>query len=142
RKKRLADRMFAHPGTRNTLAFSPDGKRLAAWGQVTFKDDKDSERSKNVVRVWDWAGEQKPRDYDAEHLLSLAWSGDAEPRAVCLEKGAVVLHELAAGRSRRFECPTLRQPELSYYVYCAFAPAGRTLAVADEQKVVHVWDTA
>lgn len=142
RRKRLADRMFSDRRDGNRLAFSPDGTRLAAWGQVTFQDDKDKRQSKNVIRVWEWAGEQKPRDYDTKHLLTLAWSPDGEPLAVCLEKGAVTLHELAAGRSRRFECPTLRRPELFYHVHCACAPAGRTLAVADEQDVVHVWDTA
>ena len=44
--------------------------------------------------------------------------------AVCLEKGAVSLRELASGRSRRFECKDLRRPELFEYVLCACSPGG------------------
>ncbi len=141
RIKRLADYAFAGR-QQNTLAFSPDGKRLAYSGQVWVSDGKVSRRTKSVVRVWEWAGEEKPREYDAEHVIWLGWSQGSEPLAVCLEKGAVALRELASGKSRRFECPDLRRPELSDYVTCVCAPAGQTLAVVDEQNTIHVWDTA
>jgi WD40 repeat protein len=121
---------------RGPMMFSPAGARLACGGWWEHAERK------AVVRVWELAAEQKPRDYNAEHVIWLGWSADSEPSAVCLEKEAVSLRELAAGRSRRFECANLRRPELSEYVLCACAPAGRTLAVADEENVIHVWDTA
>jgi WD40 repeat protein len=141
RIKRLADYMFAGR-QQNTFAFSPDGKRLAAWGPAFVDDGKGNRRTKSVVRVWEWAGEQKPREYNAERVIWLGWFSNSEPLAVCLEKGAVSLRELASGRSRRFECQDLRRPELSDYVLCACVPIGKTLAVADEQNTIHVWDIA
>jgi WD40 repeat protein len=122
----------------NPVAFSPDGKRLAVRGIA--KDDRRS-RGKGVVRVWDLADEGKSKDYDAESAVWVGWSAAGELQAVCLEAGALRLDELTAGRSRRFECKDLPKPELSDYVACTCTPAGKALAVVDEQRVVHVWDT-
>jgi WD40 repeat protein len=66
----------------------------------------------------------------------MGWSAAGELLAVCREAGALRLDELAAGRSRRFECKDLRLG------LCTCAPAGKALAVVDEQQMVHVWDTA
>ena len=93
------------------------------------------------MRLWALAGRSEPKDYDAEHAVWVGWSANNEPLSVSVEAGALRLEELASGRSRRFECKHLRKPELSDYVRCTCAPAGKSLAVADEQGVVHVWDT-
>lgn len=100
-------------------------------------------RYKSVVRVWELAGDEKPRVYDAEHLIWIGWSAQGEPLAVCLEKDGVWLRELRSGRSRHFECPNLGRPDLfrPEDKLCACAPA-RLLAVPDVQNVIHVWDTA
>jgi WD40 repeat protein len=100
----------------------------------------DGQRIKGVVYVWDLVVQGKPRDYDAEHVMWIGWSAGGEPLAVCLEKDALRLRELASGRSRPFECKDLRQPQQFPYVACA--SAGKALAVADEQNRVHIWDTA
>jgi WD40 repeat protein len=142
RIKRLADYMFAGRW-QSTLAFSPDGKRLAAWGPAFVDDGKGNRRTKSVVRVWEWAGQQKPREYDAERVIWLGWFSNSEPLAVCLEKDGVRLRELASGRSRRFECQNLRRAfELSERIGWPCALAGKTLALPDEQGTIHVWDTA
>jgi WD40 repeat protein len=140
RIKRLSDFMFAGR-QQNTPAFSPDGKRLLAWGQTVLMDGDKGTRTKKVFRVWQWATDEKPKEYDGERMIGSGWLSNSEPLAVCLEKGAVMLRELASGRSKRFECQDLRRPELSDYVLCAVAPFGKTLAVADEQNKIHVWDT-
>jgi WD40 repeat protein len=119
------------------LAFSPDGKRLA---RRTGKQD--GQRYKDVVFVWELAGNGKPREYDAERAMWIGWSSDGEPQAVCLEKDAFCLRNLASGSSRRFECKEFHQPEFYFWIACACAPAGKTLAIADEQSRVHIWDTA
>jgi RNA polymerase sigma factor (sigma-70 family) len=124
----------------NRLAFSPDGKRLAARGNIAVDQQG---KTAEVVRMWELAGSRDPRHYEAEHMVWLGWSAGGEPLAVCLEAGALRLRELAADRSRRFPCADLPRPELSGYTACAYAPAGATLAVVDEQRrVIHVWDTA
>jgi RNA polymerase sigma factor (sigma-70 family) len=119
------------------LAFSPDGKRLA---RRTGKQD--GQRYKDVVFVWELAGNGKPREYDAECAMWIGWSSDGEPQAVCLEKDAFCLRNLASGSSKRFECKEFHQPEFYFWIACACAPAGKTLAIADEQCRVHIWDTA
>jgi RNA polymerase sigma factor (sigma-70 family) len=121
----------------NAIVFSPDGKRLASRGVASVGD-----QGKWVVRVWELAGERKSKDYHADHIMWLGWSPDDEPLAVCLEQAGLRLHELASGRSRRFECESLPKPELSETIVCACAPAGKTLAIADWEKNIHVWDTA
>ena len=127
----------------NTAVFSPDSKRLALRARTIVGDPKDKTKHlKEVVRVWDLASDRKPKEYDAEYLSWFGWSGENEPLAVCLEKGGLRLHELAARKSRFFACQELRRPELSVYVKCDYAPAGKVLVVVDEQNVVHVWDTA
>jgi RNA polymerase sigma factor (sigma-70 family) len=122
--------------TESPLAFSPDGKRLAGRERISI--------TKDVVRVWELAGERKPRDYDAEHAIWLGWSAGGEPLAVCQEDGALRLRELVSNRSRRFECIDLEKPDLRRYdsVPCACSPNGHALAVADQQGRAHVWDSA
>jgi WD40 repeat protein len=111
------------------IAFSPDSKRLAGWGRATAPEN----RFRDVVRVWELAGERDPREYDAENATWVGWSAEGEPLAVYLERGAVRLNELAAGRSRRFEC---QEPSGA-----VCAPAARTLVAVAGQGVVRVWDT-
>ncbi|MCI0380050.1 MAG: sigma-70 family RNA polymerase sigma factor [Gemmataceae bacterium] len=128
---------YMYPGRlQDSLAFSPDGKRLALWGKTFVNDDTKG------LRVWELPGDGKLLEHDVKHVLRLAWSADSQPLAVCLEKGAVSLHEVASGRSRRFECENLQRPELSDFVLCAFVPTAQTLAFADDQNTIHVWDTA
>lgn len=139
--KRIRQRLMAEgpvaiaAGAVNPLIYSADGKRLLARGQKA-----EGHRFKGVVRVWELAGKSKPREYDADHAVWVGWSADGKPLAVCLEKEGLRLHELASGRSRRFECKNLRKPELFAYVSCACTPAGKKLAIADEQSRIHVWD--
>ena len=120
--------------------FSPDSKRLAVRTQVIVGDPKGKRRAKDVVRIWDLASDRRPQEFDAAELIWLGWSSNNELLAICLETGGLRLHELAAGRSRRFACPNL--PKSSYYAVCACAPVGGVLAVADEQNLVQVWNIA
>ncbi len=121
------------------LVFSPDGKRLAGRLNVPVGDRS---QFKSVVRVWELGGEHAPRDYDAENVLWVGWSADREPLAVCLEKGALRLDELAAGRARRFVCEGLPQTEVFDQTVRACTATGKTLAVANANRdLIHVWDT-
>lgn len=139
--KRLGDYTF-NQNQQTSLAFSPDGKRLIARGRTSIDDGKGNPKTKNIVRVWELDGVQKPQVYDADHVFWVGWSADHQPLAVCLETEGALLRELTGGRSQRFPCKELRRPELSNFVLCACAPAGGTLVVADEQTVIHAWDIA
>ena len=66
----------------------------------------------------------------------------ANPSRCVWKKTALCLRELDSGRSRRFVCKDLAKPELYEHVPCACSAAGQSLAVADEQSRVHIWDTA
>src|SRR5262249_19577813 len=122
----------------NRIAFSPDGKRLAGRARVRVAN-----QSKGVVRVWDLAGGQEPRDYDVDGPVMAGWSAEGEPLAVCLEPGGLRLRELQSGRSRFFACKDLMRPDLSHYLVNFCSTGGRTLAVAEDNcHTVHVWDTA
>jgi RNA polymerase sigma factor (sigma-70 family) len=124
------------------IVFSPDGKRLAGKGHKIV-----GQSALPVVRVWDVAGGRRSHEYDIGQWIQwLGWSSEGQPLALRVEdNGSLHLHDLAAGRSRRFECKDpLRYPagSISRDPPVACSPAGRALAVPDDKNVVHVWDTA
>ncbi len=126
---------WSHPDV--LLAYSLDGKRLAAR-----VDELVSKRIQRVIRVWELPGGAKSRVYSLERAFWLGWSGAGEPLAVSLEQGGLRLHELTAGRSRRFECPDLPKPHLHDYTVFAATPGARVIAVADGgRRTVYLWDT-
>ena len=139
RMKRLAYEPFNRRSGDNKIAFSPDGKRLAAW--LPTGKPAGLSKPKDAVRVLELANDQKPQEYDAENPIWLGWSIDNAPLAVCLEKGVVTLRELASGKLRRFKCEDLTRPDLGDRVSCSCSPGGKALAVGDEKGFIHVWDT-
>jgi RNA polymerase sigma factor (sigma-70 family) len=141
RLKRLPGQVVWRPA--NPLVFSADGKRLIARAAALVKHPGGAQSFKGLVRVWDLAGQDEPRDYECERTVSVGWSATGEPLAAGLTKGAVVLYELAAGRSRRFACDGLTRPELYEYAVCAGSSTGEALAVVEQNRpVIHIWDTA
>jgi WD40 repeat protein len=128
-------RTWSHPEV--LLAYSPDGKRLAARLAETVE-----KRFQWVIRVWELPGGAKSRVYPIDHVVWLGWSGAGEPLAMSLEPGGLRLHELAAGRSRRFDCPDLPQPRLFNHAAFAATPGARLVAAADvSRRAVHLLDT-
>ena len=139
RIKRLAYDAFAINWRSNKIAFSPDGKLLAAW--IPTHKVAGPGQPKDAVRMYELANDQKPKDYDTEPPIWLGWSADNEPLALCVEIGAVTLQELASGKLRRFKCEDLTRPDLGDRVSCTCSPGGKALAVGDEKGFIHVWDT-
>jgi WD40 repeat protein len=122
------------------LAFSPDGKRLAIENEY-------DECDRAAVRVWELDGERRMHEYDiGQWIIWVGWSVKNEPLAIRVgERGVLHLHDLTAGRSRRFECKEpLKYPNgnLRDDPAVACSPAGKVLAVVDNKNVIHVWDTA
>jgi RNA polymerase sigma factor (sigma-70 family) len=123
------------------LAFSPDGKRLAGRGHKIV-----GRSALQVVRVWELAGERQPREFEVgQWVVWLGWSAEGQPLAIRVEDGALHLHDLAAGRSRRFACEKpVKYPSglVSNDPPVACSPAGQVLALVDDEAVIHLWDTS
>jgi WD40 repeat protein len=115
-----------------TVAFSPDGKRLAFGG------------TGNAVRVIDLEG-QPPREQTWKHsgpeaiVESLAFSPDGKLLACAKGNGPILLWDVAAGSELRpLPSPDLRVARI------AFSPDGTLLASAGENRgaFVRLWKVA
>jgi RNA polymerase sigma factor (sigma-70 family) len=117
------------------IALSPGGTRLACGCTVVTGD-----RAKSTVQVRELPSGRKVQQFEADNLLWLGWADDTRPLAVCLEKGTVLLRDLASGKERQFVAPGLR--DTIREAVCAYAAKGKVLAVPDQHGIIHVLDTA
>jgi RNA polymerase sigma factor (sigma-70 family) len=131
--KRIKHLSSATPAV-DPIVFSPDGKYLAGRGHKIVGR---SIWNRAVVRVWELDGEQKPRKYEiGPNIVWVGWSAENQPLAIRVEQGALHLHELAAGRARRFVCKDPQKYETGVLIDdppLACAPAGRVLALVRPQ---------
>src|SRR5262249_14478459 len=112
-----------------------DSKRLLGRGRFT-----DNRRWRGVIRVWDLASATL-HDHDVDHAVWVGWSPHGEPLAGCGEGGGLRIPQPGSGPVRRFACSDLGKPEQSSSLVCVLAADGKTLAVADWQPRLHVWDS-
>ena len=78
-----------------------------------------------MVRVWELAGERKPREYDIGlWVLWVGWSVEAQPLAIRAEEGRV------AGRNALRIINAETTARFSYYNKGDLATIGRNRAVA------------
>jgi eukaryotic-like serine/threonine-protein kinase len=109
-----------------TLAFSPDGRTLAAG------------ESKDLIRLWDVNG-RRERATLAGHrgpVFSLAFSPDGKTLASGSWDKTVRLWDVA-GKKERATFHGHREPVFSL----AFSPDGKTLATGGFDQTVRMWDT-
>jgi WD40 repeat protein len=110
----------------NSVAFSPDGRTIAAAGLSLG------------ARLWDVETGQKLRDLegiDQMSLMSVAFSPDGRTLASCGEDGLVALWDVATGKSLRvLYGHTGRVDGL------AFSPDGRRLATGSYDSTIRLWD--
>jgi WD40 repeat protein len=112
-----------------TVAFSPDGKLLAA-GTGEPKD-------LGTVTLWDVAtGKQIWRHPEKTGVPAVAFSSDGRTLAVAVYGNAARLLDLATGKAVK----TFEHPKEVRGV--AFSPDGKLLATACWDKLVRVWDLA
>jgi len=111
------------------VAFSGDGKTLAAGGLVNVRKDP------RVVKLWDAAsGKELHSIVHESRILCLAFSADSQVVATGSEGGELRLWDVATGKERA------SLPQTSYVHAVAFAPDGKSLAAATHDGVVRLWD--
>src|SRR5262249_4765305 len=114
------------------LAFSPDGKVLAASDH-------------QVIRLWDVADgkELRPIQGPGGRLSRLAFSPDGHTLAATCNEGpeTIVLYHAGTGKElRRLALPAVPRPVVAPL---AFSPDGKTLTAASGTNVlVRRWDAA
>jgi WD40 repeat protein len=123
-----------HKEAIRTMAFSPDGKRLA----TASNDGK--------VRVWAWDPARLGQSSEPELDLSVrafgfgsrvAFSPDGRTLATTGEEHAVKIWDAKTGRQLQ-----LLRGHTGDVFAVAFSPDGRWLATAGEDTTVRLWDTA
>jgi WD40 repeat protein len=119
-----------HAGAVTCVAFSADGRRLAASGGVPGEAGE--------IRIWDLA-KRTSRALTGAHsdvVYSVAWSPDGKTLAAGSYDKLVSLWNAATGQHRKLKDHTDA-------VYCvAFSPDGTRVASASGDRTVKVWDPA
>ena len=114
------------PGARNSVAFSPDGKTLAAV------DGADG------IYLWDIPARSQVAtlpDPGKQAVVSVAFSPDGKTLAAVDAAGGIYLWDIAA----RNLVVTLSAPNVQAVNSAAFSPDGKTLATADAADT-YLWD--
>jgi WD40 repeat protein len=116
-----------HSNQVNSVAFSPDGKRLASgcWD--------------GTVKLWDAATGQEIHTFrgHGHYVTSVAFSPDAKRLASAGHDRTVRLWDTATGQ----EVLTLKG-HTDWVTSVAFSPDGKRLASGSNDGVVKLWDTA
>ncbi|MBI4662883.1 MAG: protein kinase [Verrucomicrobia bacterium] len=125
-RQRKINKLAAAAPFASVLAFSHDGKK-AAIGYV-----------QGEVRVWDYATEQLLAEFtdQRQRIWSVAFSPDDTWLAAGGFEGVVVFHDL---RTRR----TFRSIRTSMWIVgLCFTPDGKTLASAEADGTIRLWNVA
>ncbi len=127
-------RDFPHPndfGGVLAIAFSPDGKLMAAGGYDKEKDDY-------FARLWDVATGKELRRFrhgtNGYGIRALAFSPDAKTLATGADEGRLRLFDVATGKERN-----AFPKDGTYMRSVAFAPDGQTVAAAGNS--IRLYDT-
>ena len=115
-------------GLSDPIAFSPDGKSLAAISG----DD----RSDSTVQVWDIATRQKIGNPGITGADSVAFSPDSSTLAIGTDSGAVRLWNLAD----RDQVGSVLSSSTAPIDTVAFSPDGKTLVSGGDDGIARLWN--
>ncbi len=113
------------------LAFSPDGKRLAAAGGHPGQFGE--------IKLWDAATGKEIKTWRGhrDNIFALAFSPDGTKLATCSYDKLIKLWDAATGE----EIKTLKDHTDSVFTI-AFSPDGKWLASGAADRTVKIWDVA
>jgi WD40 repeat protein len=115
-----------------TVAFSPDGKRLA-WGPG----------DQSLVRVWDFEARRVRFTFTGhrDDVTGLAFSPNGERLATGGLDGTLMVWDMTVRRGGDPDSPLLTLIGHTSVVYCvAFSPDGTRIASASLDRSVRIWD--
>jgi WD40 repeat protein len=143
---KVARRLELELGAADAVSVSPDGKVLAVAGRPVG-------RAPGGIRTWEVATGKLLRSFGngRNWMVDLPFTPDGKYIVSGGEGFTAVLWEVATGKEvRRFEHPRrppgrlgkLRPRKLDLVLALAFAPDGKTLATADNEGVIRLWEVA
>lgn len=122
-------KLSGHANQVRALAFSPDGKLLAAAGGNPSQFGE--------VKLWDVAARRELRSIRGhrDNIFAVAFSPDGKTLATCSYDRLVKLWDPATGN----ELKTLKDHTDAVFSI-AFSPDGKRLASASADRTVKIWD--
>jgi WD40 repeat protein len=145
-------------GTENlSLAFSPDGKKLAcagAWndssflppGGINIQGVHMTRKEGYLVLLWDMATGKEARRFAGlrDKIKSVAFAPDGKILAAASRDGRIAFWETDTGKDLLYIMAHPKHSDVAHTSSpsVAFAPDGKTLASASTDKTIRLWDVA
>ena len=128
---RLLASLTGHADYVRSIAFSPDGKMIAAAGGSPQKDGE--------VKIWDVESHQLLNTMQGHKdcIYSVAWSPDGKLIATGSYDRSVKLWDVTTGKELRN-----LQDHIDAVFAVAFSPDGKRLASASQDRTIKIWDVA